>query len=410
MLESWQEASAFKIVGTEATKPLGYDFNDKYHAILFANGQKPNRETLMPSVVAGGKHQFIQTTHNFSPSYSNWGETLSWEGLQKFANEVVMPALKVEERMFEAQVKARSGAEGAIKKDCELLGVHMIHMVSREGKMLVHTQSFYSSRVIRKEDQKIVTGDFRPLFKDMAGKNTVFQIGICLGTERVMGVKADYCEKSKQAIVEGVSNKFDRTTRKDAAKEYLKERSLPETRISMAYAMQNTRPPKLKDVNVQKFSEKWSAIKKDVGKAVKVDQPQSFWKSIYNDLIKEPMKVIKAAYVASRGTEPLKVRVQDVERFIKDVSKPSRVSAHRAAARAVRKTKCQSLNHALGVAQKAFKEARVPKVQLPRGSKVTIGKGVEVTKEQEKQLRELAFKHNWKMNVIEPKIEQKQKQ
>ena len=225
-----------------------------------------------------------------------------------------------------------------------------------------------------------------------------------------MGVKADYCEKSKQAIVVGVSNSFDRTARKDAAKEYLKERSIPETRYSMALAMQNTRPPKLKNVNVKKLSEKWSAIKKDVGKAVKVEQPQSFWKSIYQDLIKEPVKVFKAAYVASREFDPLKVRVRDVEQFVADVSKPSRATAHKAAAREVRRKKHKTLNDALGVAEKAFKEARVPKVQLPKGSKVIVRREAIKTKEQEKQLQDLAKKNGWSVKVIEPKIEQKRGQ
>lgn len=410
MLECWKEASAFPIQGTDVLKSLGYDFNDQYHLILFSKGLQPNREPLMPTVAAGGKHQMIQVTHNFSPSISNYVGMLSWQGKEQFAKEVVMPILKEEERRFEAIAKARAGAEGLVNKDCKLLGVHMIHMVSREGELLVHTQSFYSSRVIRTEDQKVVTGNFRPLFKNMEAKSTLFQVATCLRLESVMGVQADLCEKSKQAVVVGVSNTFDRTTRKDTAKEYLKERAIPETRISMAYAMQNTRPPKLKDVDVRKLSEKWSAVQKDVGKAVKIEQPRGFWKSMYEDLVKEPLNVFKAAYAATSGPKDPKVRVRDVEEFLSDVKKPSLASAHKAAARKVRRTKCESFIHALDVAQKAFKEARTPKVQLPKGSRVIVRAEAIKTVEQDKQLRELAIKNNWQLKIIGPKIEQKRGQ
>lgn len=407
--ECIEEAIQLALDITEGAKELGYDPNNRTHLKNMCDGKRPDGSLLSPSLKSG-KHQNVQSTHSVSPSLSNWAKTVPWDQVVKVAKEVLMPILKEEEQMFQGWIKARAGAAGLTKKDCNLIGIHMVHATSREGELLLHTQSFYFSRVIRLEDKKIVTGDFRPLFQDMQRMNRLFQIQTCIGMETKMSVSMNFCQKSDQAIVEGISNTFNRTARNDKAREHLAKIGVPETKKSMAIARQITRPKKLTKIQLEEQHKQWASCAEDLGEAKKIEPSQSIWKQIFEDFIKLPAKVIAQAYVISRLKKRDKVRVHDVAALIKDASKPTRASRHKAALRAVRREQHESFWNALTCAEKAFKKAGKPKLVLPKKTKVLVHRRDIKSEEQEDQLNRLAKKHGWSMKVIGPKVEEKQEQ
>jgi hypothetical protein len=359
---------------------------------------------------------FLEATILLSPSVSKAMAMMSWEGQQKAVHEGIKPVVQRLLDRLEQRLAARTGAGGAVKKECELLAVSMVHASTREGHASYHVHVFIADKCIVKETQQIRTLDARPAFHNIKADNRITQIDLCGSLEKATGFAMDFDDKSEQAIAKGITNKFNRTARKEKAIEYIKEqevkkgRKLPKKGKTLAYALKNTRPKKQKNLDIREESKKWAKVFANDGQAQKLEQPRGFWQSIYQDLIKEPfVRAVKAwAIVKAQGQE--KVRVRNLDQFVEDVSKPTSMTGHRAAITAIRRTKCDSLDHALAIGKKAFKLARVPKLTLPKGTKVIIrGKAIK-TEEQEDQLRMLARKHGWSVKVIGPKLWEKQEQ
>ena len=286
----------------------------------------------------------------------------------------------------------------------------MVHASTREGHASYHVHVFIADKCIVKETQQVRTLDARPAFHNIKSDNRITQIDLCGSLEKATGLSMDFDEKSEQAIVKGLSNTFNRTARKEKALGYIKDRALPLNNKTLAYALKNTRPKKQKNLDIREESKKWARVFAKDGEAPKLEAPRTLWQNIYQDLIKEPF--VRAAktwgLVKAQGIE--KVRVYNLAQFIDDTSKPGKMTGHRAAYRAMCRTRLRNWVHAAEVGQRAFKKAMVPKVKLPRGSKIILrGKAIK-TKEQEDQLRALARKHRWSVKVIGPKLWEKQEQ
>lgn len=404
-----KEALQLGIFGTLGTDKLGFDFNDWFHIIQFSKGLMPNGQPISNTAQLN-KMAFLEATILLSPSESKALAMMAWEGQQRAVHEGIKPVVQRYLDRLEHRLVARTGAGGAVKKECELLAVCMVHASTREGHASYHVHVFIADKCIVKETQQIRTLDARPAFHRIKADNRIIQIDLCGSMEKATGLAHDFDEKSEQAIVKGISNKFNRTTRREKATEYLKQKGQKVTPISLAYALKNTRPKKQKNLDIREESKKWAKVFAKDGKAEKLKAPRGFWESIYQDLIKEP--IVRAAktwgLVKAQGQE--KARVYNLAQFIEDTSKPGKMVGHRAAYRAMCRTRLRNWVHAVEVGQRAFKKAMVPKVRLPRGTKVIIrGKAIE-TKEQEDQLRALARKHGWSVKVIGPKLWEKQEQ
>jgi hypothetical protein len=409
-----KEALQLGIFGTDGTDKLGIDFTDPFHIIQYSKGLMPNGEPISKTAQLN-KMAFLEATILLSPSVSKAMAMMSWEGQQKAVHEGIKPVVQRLLDRLEQRLAARTGAGGAVKKECELLAVSMVHASTREGHASYHVHVFIADKCIVKETQQIRTLDARPAFHNIKADNRITQIDLCGSLEKATGFAMDFDDKSEQAIAKGITNKFNRTARKEKAIEYIKEqevkkgRKLPKKGKTLAYALKNTRPKKQKNLDIREESKKWAKVFANDGHQ-KLEQPRGFWQSIYQDLIKEPfVRAVKAwAIVKAQGQE--KVRVRNLDQFVEDVSKPTSMTGHRAAITAIRRTKCDSLDHALAIGKKAFKLARVPKLTLPKGTKVIIrGKAIK-TEEQEDQLRMLARKHGWSVKVIGPKLWEKQEQ
>jgi hypothetical protein len=404
-----KEARQLGIFGTPGIEKLGIDVNDWFHIIQYSKGLSPNGEPISKTAQLN-KMAFLEATILLSPSVSKMMAMMSWEGQQKAVHEGIKPVVQRLLDRLEQRLAARTGAGGAVKKECELLAVSMVHASTREGHASYHVHVFIADKCIVKETQQIRTLDARPAFHNIKADNRITQIDLCGSLEKATGFAMDFDEKSEQAIAKGITNKFNRTARKEKATKYLKDRTLPINGKTLAYALKNTRPKKQKDLDVREESKKWAKVFANDGQAQKLEQPRGFWQSIYQDLIKEPfVRAAKAwAIVKAQGQE--KVRVYDLAKFVEDTGKPSSMAGHRAAVREIRRTKCESLDHALAIGKKAFKLARVPKVQLPKGTKIVIRGKAITSKEQEDRLRALARKHGWSVKVIGPKLWEKQEQ
>lgn len=398
----WQEMQYFGADYTQGAQKLGFKDPQNFDQFINFRDQKmPDGQKDIGRRQHNRNDSFIGILNTADPSFNHMLMHMSPEGQKKFAQEVWLPALKEQEQLLNMKFECRSGAQGKDRVAGEMIGLHGMHGYSREGEFRFHSHDIYSRFGVA-EDGRILSGDFNRILKhNFNTEKLMFQLKIGTLAEEKMGWRVNFDDKTQVAYVEGMPRTHDNKSRKEAAKEYLKDRGIDETPVAMAYAMQNTRPPK-EPFDAKKLEQKTTQKQETVQK-----MPQNgICGKLYSSLIAQPLEVYKEAWKASHKNGQT-ITVSDVEKFLKDASKTPRAECHKAAVAAVKKTQCKSFDHALSVAEKGFKDARKPKVQLEKGTTIEVAENVKVTKEQQMKLEAIAKKHKCTLEIQE---DQKQKQ
>lgn len=356
---------------------------------------------------ANASHRMTGMLGSFDNSVHNLmkaGDAEIRKGLIKSALEASV-ALGV---MIDSRAFVRRGADGTEKQSAHVIGVHCVGVLAREpANPLLHVHfNFYNYGVNGKGEVNSL--DTRPFHAPDKILSVVFQNLFAMHVEKNLGVRVEIEPKYGMARIVGVPVERE-TNRREMAKEYLKKEGVEESPLAMAYAFRNTRPPKekIESVNFDERFEKWNEAAEKVEPEKVREQERGLFEKVVNDLLVLPVKVFAAAWTASKDREL--VVVNDVKEFVKDAKPVSLAQRHKAAIKAVRRTRCDSFMDALTVAEKAFKALK-PKVQLKSNTVIKVKASKIENAKQLKALEKIARINGAELRVYGKREEEKQGQ
>ena len=336
-------------------------------------------------------------------SITNWYAGLYAKEAKKFWTEAWGPAAQKGYHFLDQMVPLRSGAGGSVLLKGEIIWGDFGHHHTRNKDPFVHGQPFSPMYGVA-SDGKLYKVHEKRLRANKDGFDQVFAFNLAANIEKVFGHKCGVDVATNTTFIHGYSRTFDRKSTNDKAKEYLAQHNYPVTRTTMEIARKEIRPKK----------EPYQQVKRPMSQEAK-GQPEPsqnqgrFWRELYEDFIKGPAKVYKAACRASRKS-PDRHIVDNVPEFIAEAKKPSLWDRHKAAARAIRKTRCKSFLHALDVAKAANLMARTPKLVLPKGTEIKVKWSLIKSDEQFQRLREVCAVHGYTLNAYGQQTQQQKDQ
>jgi hypothetical protein len=108
--------------------------------------------------------------------------------------------------------------------------------------------------------------------------------------------------------------------------------------------------------------------------------------------------IFKAAYVKRVGI----AKVRDVEKFLADTAKKSRIHGHKGACRELLAEDCYGKGGAFAaaVARTGYKAGRRPSLVLPKKTRVVVSQAAQakMMDKQRDQLKMRAYKHGWTLH------------
>lgn len=397
---------------TPGANTLGItDPNNPKHVEAFINKQRMDG-TKMIRERANATTRMIGMVGSFDNSVHN----LLKAGDEKVRKALIQSALDASKGvgiLVDVRARNRRGADGTEKESARVVGVHCVGVLARDtANPLLHVHlNFYPFGVTDKK--QINSLDTRPFHAPDHRLGVVFQHLFAAGVEKRLGYNMEIEAKHGMARVVGVTTERE-SHRMDDAKAYLKEKGIKPSPVAKAYALKNTRPKKQK-VNLDAQFKAWNeyANKEEV-KPQQVEQhKKGLFAKIVDDLIVMPVKVFVTAWKITMTPGRTLVVVNDIGEFLKDTKPPTLKQRHKAAIKAIRRTKCDSFMDALTVAEKAFKAAK-PKLEIPKNAVIKVKATKIESKQEEEALQKVANKHGAELRVYgkreELKEEQTQKQ
>jgi hypothetical protein len=316
----------------------------------------------------------VITDHSINAFY----EKLSEADAKKFWSKCWEPAIERAMHYMDASVPLRAGAGGSKSLKGESIAASFGNDRSREGHTLVHGHIYFTKYGMDSTGKERKAHE-KAFFANRDGFDQVFQFNLAKNVENEFRLKCGYDVGPGVCYIHGYPRKPSHTTQNEKAKATLKAQGRKVTRASMAYTRQNIRQKK------KPYAKKPRPAKSTFSQSAQPAPDRSWWQKVYDDFIKGPFKVYKAAYEASKKQPDAKI-VNDPDKFILDAAPRTLMQRHDAAVKAIKKTKCLSLDHALAVAKQAFKDAKKPKIQWAKGTEVHV-KGSAIT--SQKQLRRM---------------------
>jgi hypothetical protein len=335
----------------------------------------------------------------FDNSINAFYDSLNAEDKKKFEAWALGTTMVLAMDAVAKVCKGRSGAGGKSSVAIEPFLQVVLHTKDRLGNTRIHFHIVGNGYGLA-QDGRILSVNYRPVFAKREAIDRTVQCAFASVMEREMKVGMEYCPTTKNVFVKGFPRNAP-TVRKDMAKAYLAAKGIKPTKVAMAYAMKATRPAKGTVAAI--------APAKVIGTPYRPGLVDT-WLTETRKGITEVLKVYQAAWRAAKDGKAGTTRlvVNDVKQTVAALKKTPLVECHKAALRAVQRTRCESFNHALAVAKAGFKKARNPKIKLVNGAKIFIAKDAVMDREARAALEKIAAKNN--CIIVRKNQEQEQQQ
>lgn len=360
---------------------------------LLANGNQALRSNAEAKL-----HHFVMSSD--STVSENFGRKSPDEMRQEMSESIGIIKGPVNEYLQIALGNIRHGAGGKEKEKADLVWVCYPHATNDLGEPHKHFHFVMLEYGVRQNGQT----------NSLANRNQIF-----LATERAERIRqeleAERIELRDGHTVEMANGRAtipelqygERITggRAKQVDEYLDKNNIERTKAAEDIARAKTRKPEeeRQAKTAEELHQHWSKQRETAAYTIEERQRKS--KSKWTGIAKETFEVLKATasvftlamkYAYTR--QGRKVRVNDIDRFLKDIQKGSLKASHKAALRAVLRNGPASMEESIKVAEQAFKQRRQPKIKLKRGDKIVLSAQARehMTEEQRDGLRRLVQK------------------
>lgn len=338
------------------------------------------------------------------------------------------------------EVMVGRGAQRKIVEPAERLGALIIHGHNQHGEAHLHTHLLmHNGGFLASQGRCYSSKDYRDIFRLQTACTERFQHHLAQALKVRLGweTKIDrdgHCQVTgyDQRVYEKMCGQG-----RERIEQYLQDNNVPSTDVSRQYAALNVRIKSQEQPSyplsesiarwqsqAQEITRAPSLVEEDSKsqrspaqpKAIELEQepkpqglqgPQSIQRrrpSTAWSLTRGGFRAVREGFKVRFENGKAVVRVHDVSRFLIDAKKTPRMEAHRAALKAMRKHHwAKSPLETLEVGEKAFKEARKPKVELKHGDRVALSKQAleGLTPAQRKELHRLTKQHDLKINLPE---------
>jgi hypothetical protein len=362
---------------------------------------------------------------------------LSPEEAHRRYQAVAICAARAAARTFKellSEVMVGHGAQRKIVEPAQRLGALLVHGHNQHGEAHIHTHLLlHNGGYLASKGRCYSSKDYRDIYRLQTACTERFQRNLAQELKTRLGWETKI-DRNGQCQVTGYDQRiYERMTGqgKERIENYLREQNIPSTDVSRQYAALNVRlktqeQPSypLKDSIVrwqsqaQVISRSFALVegdskgqrtpnqKTDAAQeqaSPKGPQPRNRPVTAWS-LSRRGFRAVLDAFTIKFEMGKATVRVHDVSRFLLDTRKTPRIQAHREAFRAMRKHHwAKNLLETLEVGEKAFKEARKPRIELRNEDRVVLSKQAleQLTAAQRKELHRLSRKHDLKINLPE---------
>jgi hypothetical protein len=342
-----------------------------------------------------------------------------------------------------SEVMVGHGAQRKAVEPAQRLGALVVHGHNQHGEAHIHTHLLlHNGGYLASKGRCYSSKDYRDIYRLQSACTERFQHHLAQELQKRLGWETKI-DRDGHCQAAGFDQRiYDRMTGqgKERIEAYLKEQNIPSTEVSRQYAALNvrlktqeqpqyplrdsitrwqsqaqeiSRTPALVDDETK--AHRTPSQKPDAGQeqsSASRHQPRNRPVTAWS-LSRDGFRAVREAFKLKFEKGKAIVRVHDVSRFLIDTRKTPRMEAHREALNAMRKHHwAKNPLETLEVGEKAFKEARKPKLELRDGDRVVLSTKAKegLTPSQRKELHKLVERVGVRVNLPEmrpPRIEQK---
>lgn len=318
--------------------------------------------------------------------------------------EAVLRAGLTAVRWLEKQIAVGRGAGGKKLEPGELLGRLDVHDRTRNNDCSLHAHAVLLRAARAANGKTYAIRDRRVLYTNAAKARELYHLAL---TVELLSIGYNASLQNGKCVIPGIDYAAALTTRTRRQESLVRLQAAgypAPTPLQVRMDLLINRPQKTA-YDEEKLHGRWQKEHdRDTPGAEqkarrtwdeKVARVAEWLKAFLDENLTTPWRVIAAAVKKAWQHDPRDrqtIVIQSVDAFLFDTSKRSRIEGHRAALREVKWGTFSSLGETLKAAEKAYKAARRPRLELEKGARIIVPSWVEVTPEQLEKLLKRAGK------------------
>lgn len=339
---------------------------------------------------------------------------------KKAVARAVIDAMKDAQEPLRKVLHIGYGAAGKNWVECLPIEAYFVHERNRNGQPFIHGHKLSSRAGVNvhdtRETRRIRNCD--ELVNLEMPQQRIFQASLAHRLQQYVGIETEL--KDGKCVVPAVPREVAKktSTRRQEALEWCKRngyganpkpwevtRGIRETRKRR---VAHDRPKAHREWKEQADRECPGLDKRM--KMQPGQKPNAWLGNLLHTYLTTPWKVIYEGIKAAHRKDPHAVAIGNIDVFLYQVSKRPAIEGHRAALHAMRWGTFSSIKEALKAAERAYKEARRPKLHLERGAKVIVSQIAVTTPQQRDRLEQLAEQKGWTVAYEDKRLQQQHEQ